>query len=116
MKVAQCHLDAFNKRPEQPGGRYHTFSQRKIYYVCSNCQLVCHPDKAERKRRIKLVKDAGVIVQNEDGTLEAVAPDEARKRLDAMDPETRAMYEGPVEVDPRDQEELVNVERMHRQL
>jgi hypothetical protein len=78
--------------------------------------MVCHPDKEERKRRIKLVKEGGVIVQNEDGTLDAVTPEEARKRLDAMDPETRAMYEGPVEPDDRDHEELIDKERIHRQI
>ena len=96
------HLEAYNKRPPAPGGRYHTFSQNPIYYVCSNCQLICTPDKEERKRRNKLVKKSGVIVQNEDGTLDAVTPEEARKRLDAMEPERRAMYEGEIEPLPEE--------------
>jgi hypothetical protein len=45
-----------------------------------------------------------VIVQNEDGTLEAVTPEEARKRLDAMAPERRALYEGEVEPLPEGHE------------
>ena len=40
-----------------------------------------------------------MIVQNEDGTLDAVTPEEARKRLDAMTPERRALYEGEIEPD-----------------
>jgi hypothetical protein len=36
---------------------------------------------------------SGVVVQNEDGSLVAVAPDEAEKRLAAMNRERRAMYE-----------------------
>ena len=71
-------------------------SENKIYYVCSNCQLICCPDKEERKRRNKLVQESGVVVQNDDGTLEAVTPGEARKRLDAMTPERRALYEGEI--------------------
>jgi len=43
-----------------------------------------------------------VIVQNEDGTLEAVTPEEARKRLDAMEPERRALYEGEIEPLPEE--------------
>jgi hypothetical protein len=43
-----------------------------------------------------------VIVQNEDGTLEAVTPEEARKRLDAMAPERRALYEGEIESLPEE--------------
>ena len=106
IAVAKHQLEAFNKRPEQPGGRYHTFSDRKIYYVCSHCQLICTLDKEERKRRRKLVRGSGVIVQNEDGTLEAVTPEEARKRMDAMEPERRAMYEGELEPDQNGQEEF----------
>lgn len=116
VRVAKDQLEAFNKRPEQPGGRYHTFTNRKIYYVCSNCQFVCTPDKEERKRRSKLVRDSGVIVQNEDGTLEAVTHEEARRRLDAMPPERRAMYEGELEPAPQDHEEMIERERFHHKL
>jgi epoxyqueuosine reductase QueG len=116
VRVAKAHLEAFNKRPEQPGGRYHTFTDRKIYYVCSNCQFICTPDKEERKRRNKLVKESGVIVQNVDGTLEAVTPEEARKRLDAMEPERRAMYEGEIVPDPNAQEELIQKQKFHHKL
>jgi epoxyqueuosine reductase len=104
VDVAPMNLEAFNKRPAAPGGRYHTFSPNPIYYVCSNCQLICVPDKEERKRRSKLVRESGVIVQNEDGTLEAVTPEEARKRLDAMDLERRALYEGEIEPLPEGHE------------
>jgi hypothetical protein len=46
-----------------------------------------------------------VVVQNEDGTLEAVTPEEARKRLVAMEPERRAMYEGELESQELTEEE-----------
>ena len=35
----------------------------------------------------------GVIVENSDGSRESVSAEEAKKRLTAMDPETRALYE-----------------------
>jgi len=97
MAVAKQQLEVYNRRPEAPGGRYHTFTDKKIYYVCSNCQFICTPDREERKRRNKLVQKSGVILQNEDGTLEAVTPEEARERLDAMEPERRSLYEGELE-------------------
>jgi epoxyqueuosine reductase len=59
----------------------------------NNCQLICHPDKDVRKYRYKLLLESGVIVQNPDGSLEAVSPEEAKKRLDEMNPEMRALYE-----------------------
>jgi hypothetical protein len=36
---------------------------------------------------------SGVVVQNEDGSLEAATPEEAEKRLAAMNPVRRALYE-----------------------
>jgi len=116
VAVAKSQLEAYNKRPEAPGGRYHTFTDRKIYYVCSNCQFVCTPDKKERKRRNHLVRESGVIVQNENGTLEPVTPEEARKRMDAMEPERRAMYEGNIEPVPNAQEQLIQKHKFHHNL
>ena len=62
-------------------------------YSCSHCQLVCHPDPRVRKARYQMVTSGGVVVQNTDGSYEAVSPEEAKKRLEAMDPERRALYE-----------------------
>jgi epoxyqueuosine reductase len=84
----------YGQRPEGPGGRYHSMMNYKLYTTCGNCQIVCVPDKEERKRRYQLLAKGGVIVQNEDGSLEAVSPEEAEKRLAAMTPERRALYAG----------------------
>jgi hypothetical protein len=65
----------------------------KVELTCGNCQLICHPDKDVRKKRYKLLTESGVIVQRPDGTLEAVSPQEADKRLEEMKPEDRALYE-----------------------
>jgi len=40
-----------------------------------------------------MLTENGVIVENTAGSREAVSPAEAKKRLAAMDPETRALYE-----------------------
>jgi len=84
----------YGLRPEGQGGRYHSMMNYKLYTTCGNCQIVCVPDKDERKRRFKLLAEGGVIVQNEDGTLEAVSPEEAENRLSAMESERRALYAG----------------------
>jgi hypothetical protein len=41
-----------------------------------------------------LVK-SGVVIQNSDGSLEAVSPKEADKRIAEMDADSRALYEKP---------------------
>ncbi len=61
--------------------------------TCGNCQLICHPDKEVRKARYKMLVESGVVVQNSDGSLEAVTPAEGKKRIAEMDPDTRALYE-----------------------
>lgn len=86
-------LAKYSQWPPMEGGYYHSLSPYKMYFTCGNCQLVCHPQKEERKRRYKMLLEGGVIVQNRDGSLEAVTPQEARQRMEAMDPQRRAAYE-----------------------
>ncbi len=88
-------VGAFYKRPEMEGGvHHHVLIGKKYYMSCSHCQLVCVPDKEERKRRYKLLRNGGCIVQNpKDGSIKAFPPDEAREYVASMSPEIRAMYE-----------------------
>jgi epoxyqueuosine reductase QueG len=65
----------------------------KVELTCGNCQLICHPDKVIRQKRYKMLTESGVIVENPDGSREAVSAAEAKIRLAAMDLGTRALYE-----------------------
>ncbi len=40
-----------------------------------------------------MLKENGVVVQNEDGSLEAMAPGEAEQRMKDLSPERRTFYE-----------------------
>lgn len=84
---------AYSQRPETKGGFYHPLMKKKLWQTCGSCQIVCCPDKEERKERHKMLTQSGVVVQNPDGTLEAVSPDTAREGIAAMSPEFRALYE-----------------------
>jgi epoxyqueuosine reductase len=86
-------LTNYGKWPDMGGGYYHVLSPYKMYLTCGNCQLVCHPDKEERKRPYQMLRESGVVVQNEDGSLEAVSPDEANQRMDGLAQDRRALYE-----------------------
>jgi len=81
------------KRPEVPGGFYDPQRGNKINIMCSACNLVCHPEKKVRAKRLKMWRTGGVTVQHEDGRIETMPHDEARAFLDAMPPERRALYE-----------------------
>ena len=45
------------------------------------------------QKRYKMLTESGVVVENSDGSREAVSPGEAEKRLAALDPAIRALYE-----------------------
>ncbi len=93
LPVLMESIARYAQWPDMGGGYYHVLSPHKMYLTCGNCQLVCHPDKEERKRRYKLLTEGGVVVQKEDGSLEAVSPEQARQRMEGLPKERRALYE-----------------------
>ncbi|HHE75134.1 MAG TPA: epoxyqueuosine reductase [Desulfobacteraceae bacterium] len=88
----QYMQEAHGKWPPASGGRYFYFMEDKLRVVCANCQIVCCPDKAQRKARHKLLSESGVVIQNDDGSLVAVSPEEAARRLDLMPDARKALY------------------------
>ncbi|MCW9034296.1 MAG: hypothetical protein OQJ97_08750 [Rhodospirillales bacterium] len=83
----------YAKWPQAPGGRLYFYTDEKLRMTCGNCQLICATTSEERERRLQMIKDSGVIIQNEDGSLEAVSPKQAKQKLAQMSPERRALYE-----------------------
>ncbi|MBW2420144.1 MAG: hypothetical protein JRH19_16500 [Deltaproteobacteria bacterium] len=81
------------KRPQVPGGFYDAQQGTKMNIMCSVCNLVCHPEKEVRAKRLKMWLTGGVTVQHEDGSIEAMPIEDARAFLVAMSPERRALYE-----------------------
>ena len=88
----KAHLEAFNKRPASNRAVATTPFQIKSDLLCAApiASSSARPTRKSASGAISSSKKSGVIVQNEDGTLEAVTPEEARKRMDAMEPERRA--------------------------
>jgi epoxyqueuosine reductase len=92
LEVFRPAAKAYWQRPECEGGFYHPLMKKKLRQTCGSCQIVCSPDKEERKRRYEMLVNSGVVVQNPDGSLEAVSPGEAKERLAGMSPELRVLY------------------------
>jgi len=90
LKVA---AQSYYRWPDMGGGFYQVLMQGKLYLTCGNCQLICHPDKEERKRRYGLLTKSGVVIQSPDGSLKAVSPEKARNYISDMAPEVRSLYE-----------------------
>jgi len=83
----------YSQWPKGEGGFYQVLMKDKLYLTCGNCQLICYPDKEERKRRYNMLTNSGVLVQNPDGSLEALSGEDARRRITSLSPEMRALYE-----------------------
>lgn len=94
LRLAYEHMQsAHSKWPKSEGGRYFFFLDEKLRVSCANCQLVCCPDKNERKARYKMLTKAGVILQNIDGSCTAVPPEKAKKIFASMSTAQRDLYE-----------------------
>jgi epoxyqueuosine reductase QueG len=89
----QKALASYRMWPKIEGGHYYFLIDAKIRTTCAHCQFICCPDKKERKRRFKMLTQSGVVVQNSNGALEAVSPEEAKERLSNMSHEIRMLYE-----------------------
>ena len=84
---------AHSKWPASEGGRYFFFMDEKLRVSCANCQLVCCPDKNERKTRYKMLTEAGVVIQKPDGSPIAVSQEDANKMFASMSTTRKALYE-----------------------
>ncbi len=93
MPALMNALATYSHWPDMGGGYYHSLSPYKMFLTCGNCQLICHPQKQERNRRYEMLKESGVVVQNEDGSLQAVSPQEGKERMQGLPPQRRALYE-----------------------
>lgn len=86
---------AHGKWPASEGGRLFYFMDEKLRVSCANCQLVCCPDKRERRSRYKMLTESGVVLQNTDGSLTVVPAEDAAERFAAMPDSRKTLYEAP---------------------
>jgi epoxyqueuosine reductase QueG len=87
-------VPAYRNRKKVDYGLYHALVPGSLLeFTCGHCQLICHPDKQVRQSRYKMLINSGVVIQEPDGSLKAVSPEEAKQHLLLMKPEQRALYE-----------------------
>ncbi len=89
-------VEPYRRRPRQEFGCniYHPIVPgNRLDLTCAHCQFICHPDKAVRTRRHNMLIKSGVAIQEKNGKIRCVSPEEARLHLAAMDDEARTMYE-----------------------
>lgn len=96
MSALMNAVEPYRRRPRQEFGCniYHPLVPgNRLDFTCGHCQFICHPDKAVRADRYTMLINSGVAIQEKDGRIRGVSPEEAKRHLAAMDEETRAMYE-----------------------
>jgi len=94
LEVLRKAVKPYALRPRPGIGFYHPLLPgNKGQITCGHCQIICHPDKDVRTKRFKMLTQAGVVIQLDDGSLKPVSPEEAREHLATMSPEKRALYE-----------------------
>jgi epoxyqueuosine reductase QueG len=87
-------VPAYRKRKKMDYGFYHALVPGSLLeFTCGHCQFICHPDKQVRQERYKMLINSGVVIQDPDGTLRAVSPEEAKKHIAAMEPGQKLLYE-----------------------
>ncbi len=87
-------VPAYRRRKRMDYGLYHPLMPGNLLeFTCGHCQLICHPDEEVRRARYRMLISSGVIIQDPDGTLRAVTPQEAENYLSALPPKQRALYE-----------------------
>lgn len=86
-------LKEYAKRPPLPGGfEYPTMRGQKLHLTCSNCQLICWGDTKCTAENVKLLHKSGCIIQQPDGTLRPLTPDEAEDEFEKMEPARKNLY------------------------
>jgi len=93
MPALKKAVTASWKWPKMQGGFYHVVMKGKLYLTCGNCQLLCTPDKDERKRRFEMLVKSGVVVQNAYFFHETLSTENAKERIASLPPHVRALYE-----------------------
>ncbi|MDR2873620.1 MAG: epoxyqueuosine reductase [Methanobrevibacter sp.] len=87
------HVPAYLKRKRNAGVFYHPLAPGyQMEYSCSTCQFICNPDKQTRANRYKLIRNSGVVVEDEKGNRKAVAPEDADKIINKMYKKRRELF------------------------
>lgn len=86
-------IKPYVRRKRENYGIYHPLVPGDLLeFTCGHCQFICHPDKEVRNKRYKMLTKGGVVIQDADGTLRAVSPEEAEQHIAGLSPEQKANY------------------------
>ncbi len=85
-------VKAYTRRPPMPGGFPHILMRSNLYLTCGNCQLLCWPDASDRKENYRILTSTGVVIQESDGNLRRVSPEEGESYVQGLEEERKSLY------------------------
>jgi len=65
---------------------------REINLTCGNCQLICWGDPEETKKNYEILTNSGCVVENPDGTIEILPPEEANQKFNNFPSKHKRLY------------------------
>ncbi len=61
-----------------------TKTKNIVQLTCGNCQIICWGNPKETAKNYKILVNSGCIIQREDGTVEALPPEQAKEEFEKM--------------------------------
>jgi len=71
----------------------HPFHGMQMVPTCGNCQLVCFGDHDETMENLRTLRRSGCVVQQPDGSLDVLPPEESARVFAELVPAHKAKYE-----------------------
>jgi len=75
------------------GGYYNmALKEKKIRLTCGMCQKICFGNKEETRKNYELLTKSGCVLQEPDGNIIVLPPEEAEQAFNEFPPEHRKLY------------------------
>ncbi|MBY8992794.1 MAG: hypothetical protein KGD58_18770, partial [Candidatus Lokiarchaeota archaeon] len=63
-----------------------------VQLTCGNCNILCWGDSVETAKNYKILKNAGCVIQKENGEIAVFPPEKAKEEFEKMDPKHQRLY------------------------
>ncbi len=80
------------RKPESRGFENPVAPGVNLYLTCGNCQNVCWGDAEENRKNFKILTSSGCVIQNPDGEILVLPPEEAQKTFDEFPKKHKKLY------------------------
>jgi epoxyqueuosine reductase len=92
--LADAALKYMNWPDREPAGgfRHPLMANKNLRLTCGMCQKVCFGNKEENRKNYELLINSGCVIQQPDGEIRVLPPEEAQKVFDEFPQKHRKLY------------------------